>query len=311
MFKFQTDIGIFREQICRHVLKLDFTPRSEKFLGSVSPILDRPGVARVVRWSHSPGAFFRDAELAKDNDETLALILVQRGAPMIRHSGHEEALAAGKMTLLRNWEPGELGSNASVSCIGIMLQKDALFDGKAIPDKLVAQHWQNSEASQLLRAYLSCLAKLDRLADPETTLAAANHISELIGAAARASLGTPGQQREEFWRTRLSIALTTLAQRFREPTLRQGDVAAEQNISSRYLQKIFERGGMCFVDELNKIRLETIYRELVDMKYNKYTILQLAMDAGFNDISYFNRTFVRRFGATPSHVRKNAVERRA
>lgn len=308
MSKFQTDIGFFREWVCRHVLRVDFKPRSEKFFGSVNPILDRPGVTRVVRWTHSPGAFSRDAELAKDNDETVALILVQRGAPVIRHCGQELTLAPGGMTLLRNWEPGEMGSDASVSCIGIMMRRDALLDGKDLPDQLVAKRWGRSEASQLLKAYVSCLAKSSRLTDSDLILAAANHISELTGAAARAQIAAPSQEGDKLWRTRLCLARATLSQRFRDPSLRESDVAAEQNISCRYLQKIFERGGISFIEELNKIRIETVYNELLDKKFVDYSIISLAMNAGFNDVSHFNKLFVRRFGIPPSQVRKIAAE---
>jgi AraC-like DNA-binding protein len=34
-----------------------------------------------------------------------------------------------------------------------------------------------------------------------------------------------------------------------------------------------------------------------------HSITAIAFDAGFGDLSYFNRTFRRRYGATPSDIR--------
>ena len=45
---------------------------------------------------------------------------------------------------------------------------------------------------------------------------------------------------------------------------------------------------------------------LLDSRYAHLTIAQLAYSNGFNDISYFNRAFRRRFGVTPSDLREVA-----
>jgi AraC-like DNA-binding protein len=37
-------------------------------------------------------------------------------------------------------------------------------------------------------------------------------------------------------------------------------------------------------------------------------VSSIALDAGFGDISYFNRAFRRRYGATPSDVRAQAPD---
>jgi AraC-like DNA-binding protein len=48
---------------------------------------------------------------------------------------------------------------------------------------------------------------------------------------------------------------------------------------------------------------------LRDPRHAHLTIAQLAHGSGFNDISYFNRAFRRRFGATPTDVRQVARQR--
>jgi len=42
---------------------------------------------------------------------------------------------------------------------------------------------------------------------------------------------------------------------------------------------------------------------LTDASLASHSISEIAHRSGFNDISYFNRTFRRAFGASPSDVR--------
>jgi AraC-like DNA-binding protein len=45
---------------------------------------------------------------------------------------------------------------------------------------------------------------------------------------------------------------------------------------------------------------------LSDPRYTASTISTIAFDAGFADLSYFNRAFRRRYGLTPSDIRAKA-----
>jgi len=45
---------------------------------------------------------------------------------------------------------------------------------------------------------------------------------------------------------------------------------------------------------------------LIDARFSDRTVSSVAFEAGFGDLSYFNRAFRRRYGATPSDVRANS-----
>jgi methylphosphotriester-DNA--protein-cysteine methyltransferase len=53
-------------------------------------------------------------------------------------------------------------------------------------------------------------------------------------------------------------------------------------------------------------RLALACRRLRDTRLAGRTISSIAHDAGFGDLSYFNRTFRRRYGVTPSGARAPA-----
>jgi AraC-like DNA-binding protein len=50
-------------------------------------------------------------------------------------------------------------------------------------------------------------------------------------------------------------------------------------------------------------RLAVAHRLLSDRRLAHRSITSIAFDAGFADLSYFDRAFRRRYGATPSEVR--------
>jgi AraC-like DNA-binding protein len=53
-------------------------------------------------------------------------------------------------------------------------------------------------------------------------------------------------------------------------------------------------------------RLEKATELLGDPKWRDRRIADIAAESGFTDLSYFNRAFRRRYGATPSDLRAAA-----
>jgi AraC-like DNA-binding protein len=80
-------------------------------------------------------------------------------------------------------------------------------------------------------------------------------------------------------------------------------VARRQGISPIYVRKLFEEEDTSFTRFVLGQRLARARRLLSDPDLAGHTIATLALEAGFGDLSYFNRAFRRRFGCTPSQVR--------
>lgn len=72
--------------------------------------------------------------------------------------------------------------------------------------------------------------------------------------------------------------------------------------SSSYFMKFFKQTtGMGFIEYLNSYRLETAAQMLSASNDN---ILDIAEKTGFENLSYFNRSFKKKFGLTPGQYRK-------
>jgi AraC-like DNA-binding protein len=93
-----------------------------------------------------------------------------------------------------------------------------------------------------------------------------------------------------------------------EAHLALGDVSAasvarRQKVSDSYIRKLFEGEQTSFSEFVLGRRLLRVHRLLMDPRRVKQSIASLAFEAGFGDLSYFNRAFKRCYGATPSEIR--------
>ena len=74
----------------------------------------------------------------------------------------------------------------------------------------------------------------------------------------------------------------------------------------QYVRSLFYQEGTSFSDFVREQRLARAHERLTDRRCAHHTISRIAFDAGFQDLSWFNQAFRRRYGATPSEVRRTA-----
>src|SRR5262249_25696552 len=104
---------------------------------------------------------------------------------------------------------------------------------------------------------------------------------------------------------RLSALQSDLRAQVENPELDVGWLARRHRITPRYVHKLLETTGSTFSQLVLGERLERALRKLRDPRYAQASISAIAFSVGFGDLSYFNRTFRRRFGATPSELRRS------
>jgi AraC-like DNA-binding protein len=103
---------------------------------------------------------------------------------------------------------------------------------------------------------------------------------------------------------RLTAIKADISRHLTDGSLSVATLAARHGITPRYVHKLFEDDEMTCSQYVLDQRLALAYRRLRDPRLAGRTVSSIAHDAGFGDLSYFNRTFRHRYGVTPSVARE-------
>jgi len=100
--------------------------------------------------------------------------------------------------------------------------------------------------------------------------------------------------------------LREIERRSGNQNLSAASVAAQLGVTPRYVHLLLEETGRSFTHHLVEKRLQRAEALLRDAQRGDRKIGDIALEAGFTDLSHFNRSFRRRYGATPSEIRDDA-----
>jgi AraC-like DNA-binding protein len=97
---------------------------------------------------------------------------------------------------------------------------------------------------------------------------------------------------------------------FIECDLTISELSNKLNISRHHLtQVINNKLNKNFYQFINEYRVNEAIRKMSEPRNNKYTLITIAYDCGFNSKSGFNSIFKRITGSTPSQFKKKLVEK--
>lgn len=102
---------------------------------------------------------------------------------------------------------------------------------------------------------------------------------------------------------RLREILSQIRQRFAYPAFSSEEVAGSLGLSQRYINDLLHETGTSLAERVLELRLQKALAMLADLRHNGLKVSEIAYACGFNEVSYFNRCFRRRFGATPTAAR--------
>lgn len=224
------------------------------------------------------------------------------------HLGRDFEVSAGGGVLSSNADAGTfIMPSAASNCLLLSLSREHLRSLLIDFDSVVARPLAaDTPAFRLLKGYLCIFDELPSLpAELEHSLVA--HVYDIVATV----LGATGEvvdiaRGRGLRAARLRAATTYVLRNLCSQDLSAATVAAQLGVTPRYVHMLFETEEESFTELVLNRRLERSHRMLIDSRFNRLTISAIALDAGFADLSHFNRSFRRRFGATPSQVRKQA-----
>jgi len=316
VFSFSTDafpererLSSWREIVCRTVVSVDIEPVNVEGFYSKATVCQLPGLGVVfvdtvaMHMNHS-------RELIRGDD--LSFVAAPSCQWAGSQAGRNPVCKPGDGMLMNNAEVGSITLAANARFTSFSMPVAAIAPLVSDLDGAIARPIQADNAAlKLLVAYLENARDAQALVTPQLQQLAVTHVYDLVAMA----LGATRDAREIARGRGVRAARLREARAFILRNLARGDltaatVASHLGVTPRYIHMLFEDETESFSEFLLGERLMRARRVLIDERLAGRPIGAIAFDAGFSDLSYFNRTFRRRFGMTPSEARDEQLRRR-
>ncbi len=165
-----------------------------------------------------------------------------------------------------------------------------------------------TEALSLLVTYATAIADALPLTTPELQRLAVSHMQDLVAATIAATRdGRAIAAGRGIAAARLRAIMVDICSHLGDSNLSIAEIARRHSVTPRYVHRLFENEGLTFSAFVLGQRLARAHRILADPRFADRSVGSVAFDVGFGDLSYFNRTFRRRYAATPTDIRHLAM----
>jgi AraC-like DNA-binding protein len=171
-------------------------------------------------------------------------------------------------------------------------------------DCLLRRIPRDAPALRLLRDYIDIAWDEERIASRDLQHLFVAHVYDLVAVAIGATRDAAAMARGRGVRAaRLHAIKEDIAQNLDQADLSVAALAVRHRCTPRCVQRLFETEDTTFTEYVLTQRLARAHRMLSDPRRTAEKVATVAYDAGFGDVSYFNRAFRRRYGAMPSEIR--------
>jgi AraC-like DNA-binding protein len=259
----------------------------------------------MARVNGTSAVFSRTRELLPDNCDALVLIGATAGRVLVGHKDKPVELRRSQMCLI----------DASAPCSVDVIDRGG-FTATRIPrrellslcpqaeSRLSEPLRENEGLRETVARYFTLAVDMAGRLDTVGQQLTFRHMIDLIGLL----LGAGKYESELTNQRSLASAQLQLMQSRTLSNLGDGALTIAQlakhvGVSPRHAQRLFEQVGTTFTDFVLEQRLLLARELLLSPSKRDSKIGAIAYDAGFGDLSYFNRAFRKRFGATPSELR--------
>ncbi|ETR78178.1 AraC family transcriptional regulator [Afipia sp. P52-10] len=258
------------------------------------------GTIGRIRRSHSA--------IARGPDDDFCLVFHRgRSALYVNHHKREASVRSGGVFLGNNGVPADMTSDGPFSWTTLTVSRDRLVSLVGHADELIASPLDPQRpAVAHLRRYIESVVQLSRMPrDPQLD----EHIRTTLLDLSVLALGARGDTAELAARRGLRASRTqeivaAIDRDFMDADFSATQVARRLGLSTRYVQDLLQETGASFTERLLERRLQHARRLLTSPAGDRLKISEIALACGFNEVSYFNQRFRRRFGETPTQCRR-------
>jgi AraC-like DNA-binding protein len=300
--------AFMREELCAHHLNFDLT-RHEK--GSYDATVEAAFAGEVMVSTFrggemAPASWTRSRKALTDADGGCMIYVMRAGRVHLRQGDVDETVQAGAGCLFHVGEASTFEvPSGGISTLAVKVPehvlRPALKPGQRIAPRTFAP---SAPLMTLLAGYAETVFHLPPETELALRVAAGAHLADLVTLA----LGPNGDATERARDGGLRAARTDAVLKAIEANFRRADISATGvgkmlGISDRQVHRLLEATPKSFYEHVLEARLQEARRQLGDPSSHGSRIAEIAANAGFGDVTYFNRVFRTRFGETPAGVR--------
>jgi len=251
------------------------------------------------------GARYRRMRESNDRTDDVGLMLNPGGSLHLSQRGKDIVLGQGEATLLSLTDPVISVQPPPGRLVALRLPMQQLAPRVAgAQDCIMRRISRENPALRLLTSYINAAEQRQTLADSGLQGVLVSHVYDLVAVMLGATRDAAEiAQGRGLRAARLHALKRDVAQNLDQPGLSVNALALRHGCTPRFIQRLFESEGTSFTDYVLTQRLMCAHRLLTDPRHVSEKISSIALDAGFGDVSYFNRVFRERYGDTPSAIR--------
>ena len=297
-------LDYWRDIICDEFVKLDCGRMPANFHGELRGG-GRVGSLRFSEVTADPQFVERSKrQIAKcaEADFLISFQLEQCG--LVQQNGREALLTPGSFALYDSTQPYSLTFEERFHQLVVQMPKDVLSRHLMNPEQYTAIPISgNSGLGAVLSGFIFSLVRELQQVHPTADELSENLVN-MIAIAFSSSVMLNQVDGHSImrasWKRRI---LQYIDNNLCNPELSNQRIADAQQISVRYLHKLFEDDEETVHALILNKRLERAHQLLSDPAYGSHNIDQIAYSAGFVSAANFCRAFKKRYGVRPSDVR--------
>lgn len=298
----------WREEFCRGFCQLDAEPNGNDQIDCTIQV-GRFGALSFGAARGTSGTFSRTRALLSDGCDDLTLVTATKGDILTVQRGHTVELKESHMSLLTLDDLGDstLSDGGAFTALRIP-RRELLNIAPTAEDRLALPVQVNPGLRNLVSGYFALCLKTAPSLDAVGQHTMAQHMTELVGLLMREDRGQRSPElRESAGQTRLQMIKAQVLGRLGDHDLTIVSIARRAGLTPKQVQRLFGTAGLTCSEFVLEQRLLLAHRLLTNTSGGMEKIATIAQNAGFGDLSYFNRSFRRRFGMTPSDWREAHV----
>ncbi len=297
-------VAVWREVYGRKNIRVDIAPLPDRAFHVEATLRGFPGLA-VMSGVSSEFRLGRTAPLLADGIDDFRLSLSMSGSETVAQRGREVVLDPGGAALVSIAETCTIVRSSPGRRIGLHIPFNVIAPLVTdVMDTVARPIPAQIGALTLLRSYLSILNEDQALATPELRRLVVSHVYDLVVLAIGATRDAEAVALGRGVRAaRLRAIKAYINENLGSSDLSIDVTARCHGIGPRYIQRLFEHEGTTFSEFVLMQRLLRANKMLGNPNFADRTVISIALECGFGDLSYFNRCFRRRYGMSPSDVR--------